>query len=73
MHVVNLSLGTARVEHEEALRGAVARAAARGAVIVAAAEDDGVRWLPGSLPGVVAVQLDASSGGGPRHGSRDRH
>ena len=64
MHVVNLSLGTARVEHEEALRQAVARAAARGVVIVAAAEDEGVRWLPGSLPGVVAVRVDASC---PRH------
>ena len=64
MHLVNLSLGTARVEHAEALRDAVARAAARGAVIVAAAEDEGVQWLPGSLPGVIAVQLDA---GCPRH------
>lgn len=64
MHLVNLSLGTARVEHEDALCEAVARAAARGAVIVAAAEDQGVRWLPGSLPGVIAVQLDASC---PRH------
>jgi subtilisin family serine protease len=64
MHVVNLSLGTARVEHEEALRDAVARAAARGVVMVAAAEDEGVRWLPGSLPGVIGVQLDANC---PRH------
>jgi subtilisin family serine protease len=64
MHVVNLSLGTARVEHEDALRDAVARARACGVVIVAAAEDEGVRWLPGSLPGVIAVQLDASC---PRH------
>jgi len=30
----------------------------------AAAEDDGVRWLPGSLPGVVSVRLDATC---PRH------
>ena len=64
MHIVNLSLGTARVEHEGALRDAVARAADRGAIIVAAAEDEGVRWLPGSLPGVIGVQLDASC---PRH------
>ncbi len=64
MHLVNLSLGTARAEHEEALRDAVQRAAAGGTVIVAAAEDDGVRWLPGSLPGVIAVRLDANC---PRH------
>jgi len=64
MHLVNLSLGTARPEHERVLTEAIGRAAALGAVIVAAAEDDGVRWLPGSLPGVVGVRLDASC---PRH------
>lgn len=60
MHLVNLSLGTARADHERALAAAVRGAAARGVVIVAAAEDEGVRWLPGSLPGVIAVQLDAT-------------
>ena len=60
MHIVNLSLGTAGIEHERALTEAIRRAAARGAVVVAAAEDAGVRWLPGSLPGVVSVRLDAS-------------
>jgi subtilisin family serine protease len=64
MHLVNLSLGTARPEHERVLTEAIGRAATRGAVIVAAAEDDGVRWLPGSLRGVVSVRLDA---GCPRH------
>jgi subtilisin family serine protease len=64
MHIVNLSLGTARTEHERALTEAIRRAAGRGAVVVAAAEDAGVRWLPGSLPGVVSVRLDASC---PRH------
>ena len=64
MDIINLSLGTARAEHENALREAVARATAQGAVIVAAGEDEGVRWLPGSLPGVIAVQLDPTC---PRH------
>jgi subtilisin family serine protease len=64
MHLVNLSLGTARMEHERVLTEAIVRAAARGAVVVAAAEDNGVRWLPGSLAGVVSVRLDASC---PRH------
>jgi subtilisin family serine protease len=64
MHLVNLSLGTARPEHEPVLTAAIGRAAVLGAVIVAAAEDDGVRWLPGSLPGVVSVRLDGSC---PRH------
>lgn len=58
MHVANLSLGTARIEHEAALRAAVDRAATSGLLIVSARDNDGVRWLPGSLPGVVAVQLD---------------
>jgi subtilisin family serine protease len=60
MHLINLSLGTARAEHERVLDAAVRGAAVRGIVIVAAAEDEGVRWLPGSLPGVIAVQLDAT-------------
>jgi len=60
MHLVNLSLGTARAEHERALDAAVRGAAARGVVIVAAAEYEGVRWLPGSLPGVIGVQVDAA-------------
>lgn len=64
MHLVNLSLGTSRAEHEAALLAAVQRAAASGTVVVAAGEDDGVRWLPGSLPGVIAVRVDASC---PRH------
>lgn len=56
--VINLSLGTARAEHAARLSDAVAFAVARGAVIVAAEESDGVRWLPGSLAGVIPVQLD---------------
>jgi subtilisin family serine protease len=58
MHVANLSLGTSRPEHEAVLRDTVDRAAERGMLIVAARDDEGVRWLPGSLAGVVAVQLD---------------
>lgn len=56
--LINLSLGTSRAEHETQLGGAVRRAVAAGVLVVAAREDQGVRWLPGSLPGVVAVQLD---------------
>jgi subtilisin family serine protease len=58
MHLANLSLGTARPEHEDVLRAAIERAAACGLFIVAARDDGGVRWLPGSLPGVIPVQLD---------------
>lgn len=58
MHVANLSLGTANPEHEALLRDAVDRAAVRGLVIVAAREEGGPKWWPGSLPNVVPVQLD---------------
>jgi subtilisin family serine protease len=60
IQLANLSLGTARLEHEGALRAAIERAGERGLTIVAARDDAGVRWLPGSLPGVVPVQLDWS-------------
>lgn len=58
MDLVNLSLGTANVTHEVALRDSVRRAVERGMLVVAARDDDGVSWLPGSLPGVIPVQLD---------------
>ncbi|HJO37992.1 MAG: S8 family serine peptidase [Vicinamibacterales bacterium] len=56
--LINLSLGTANAAHAEALGGAVRDAAARGAVVVAAAADGATQWLPGSLPGVVPVAVD---------------
>ena len=56
--VINLSLGTGRMQHRELLEAAVARARAQGALIVAANDDGGVRWLPGCLEHVVAVRAD---------------
>jgi subtilisin family serine protease len=56
--LINLSLGTPNQEREELLRGAVQHAALRGAIVVSAAASDGVRWLPGSLPGVAGVLVD---------------
>lgn len=58
MHLVNLSLGTSRPEHEPVLTAAVEHATAQGVLIVAAAEDDDTRWLPGSLEGVLGVRVD---------------
>ncbi len=58
MHVVNLSLGTANPAHEPLLRATVERVRAAGMILVAAHEDLGVRWLPGSLPGALPVVLD---------------
>jgi subtilisin family serine protease len=56
--VINLSLGTAEMRHREALATAVAGARARAALVVAAHDDGGVRWLPGCLDDVVAVRAD---------------
>lgn len=58
--IVNLSLGTANPEHAAALAGVVAELKDGGALIVAAGEQEGVRWLPGSLDGVCSVTLDWS-------------
>jgi subtilisin family serine protease len=57
-HLINLSLGTTEMQHRDALGAAVAHANDRGALVVSALEDGGVQWLPGSLEGVVPVQLD---------------
>jgi subtilisin family serine protease len=56
--VINVSLGTSDMQHRARLAAAVARAAARGAIVVAADEDAGTRWLPGALDDVVPVRAD---------------
>lgn len=56
--VVNLSLGTTNLEHRESLGEVAARLRESGAVVVAAGEQEGVAWLPGTLPGVWRVTLD---------------
>jgi len=58
MRLVNLSLGTANPENAKPLAEAVARAAAAGVTIVSARADGSRIWFPGSLPGVVGVELD---------------
>ena len=58
MHVVNLSLGTPRPEHAPALAAAVERAARANVLVVAARQDAGQTWLPGSLPRVLPVEID---------------
>lgn len=57
-HLINMSLGTARLEHAARLSAAVERARAAGAILVAAREDGGQQFLPGSLPGVIGVVVD---------------
>jgi len=58
MDIANLSLGTPRAEHALALQAAVAIAAAHGTLLVAARDDEGVAYWPGSLAGVLPVQVD---------------
>jgi subtilisin family serine protease len=57
--LINLSLGTPNEEHRATLASALAYATQHGALVVAALESDGHAMLPGSLPGAVAVRLDA--------------
>jgi hypothetical protein len=56
--LINLSLGTTNASHEAALAAAVREAEVHGALVVAAAPQDENRWLPGALPGVIAVDAD---------------
>ncbi|MGE0812695.1 MAG: S8 family serine peptidase [Vicinamibacterales bacterium] len=58
VHLINLSLGTTNQAHRLPLGEAVVRAARAGAIVVAAAEQPGAVWLPGSLPLAVGVVLD---------------
>jgi subtilisin family serine protease len=58
VRLVNLSLGTTNPEHADALADEVRALASAGVGVVAAGPQDGVTWLPGALPGVVAVTLD---------------
>jgi hypothetical protein len=58
MDLINLSLGTSNQAHEQMLRDAAVYAMWNGCRIVAAGEQDGMRWLPGALDGVIHVELD---------------
>lgn len=60
VRLVNLSLGTLREEHADALDAAGARLGEAGGVVVAAATADGRRWWPGSLSSAVGVVMDAA-------------
>ena len=58
MDVINLSLGTTNPAHRERFAELIARAREAGVILVAARDADGVAALPGSLPGVIGVELD---------------
>jgi hypothetical protein len=57
-HLINLSLGTSNATHAELLGAAVRHARSRGAHVVSALESNGMRWLPGTLPGTTSVLVD---------------
>ncbi|HEX7795164.1 MAG TPA: S8 family serine peptidase [Vicinamibacterales bacterium] len=58
MRIANLSLGTSNAAHRAALAAAVLDVRRRGVIVVSARDDGGVEWLPGSLAGVIPVQVD---------------
>jgi subtilisin family serine protease len=58
MDIINLSLGTVNDAYIDVFADAAARAAAQGALLVAAREANGQPCFPGSLPGVIGVGLD---------------
>jgi subtilisin family serine protease len=58
VHLINLSLGTDNPQHEAVLRESVDRLVGQGIKLIAAYEDSGIRWLPGSIAGVIPVVLD---------------
>lgn len=56
--VINLSLGSLNVAHRDAFAGVVAEAAAADVLVVAAFEANGAPCFPGSLGGVIGVEVD---------------
>ena len=58
MDVINLSLGTTNPAHRERFAAMIVRAREAGVVLVSARDAEGTPALPGSLPGVLGVELD---------------
>ena len=56
--VINLSLGTTNPAHRERFTPVIARALEKGSILVSARDAEGTPTLPGSLPGVIGVELD---------------
>ena len=56
--VINLSLGTTNPAHRERFAAVIARTLEKGPILVSARDADGTPALPGSLPGVIGVDLD---------------
>ena len=58
--IVNLSLGTQNPDHEAELADVIRQLRESGTIVIAAGEQAGVRWLPGSMSGVWSTTLDWS-------------
>lgn len=58
--VINLSLGTSNPKHRSKLEPVIEKAIRAGVRVVSALQLDGVPCFPGSLPGVLGVEEDAS-------------
>ncbi len=56
--VINLSLGTTNPSHRERFVPVIARALEAGSILVSARDAEGTPALPGTLPGVIGVDLD---------------
>jgi hypothetical protein len=57
-HLINLSLGTAEMEHRPRLEAVIASCRRAGSIVVSAHDDNGTRWLPGCLDEAVGVKAD---------------
>ena len=58
--IINLSLGSRNMDHRSVLEALISRANAVGVLVVAARHSDGNPVLPGSLTGVISVDVDWS-------------
>lgn len=58
MDVINLSLGTTNPAHRDRFVPLIARARENGVILVSARDAEGTPALPGSLAGVIGVELD---------------
>lgn len=56
--VINLSLGTVNIAHQDQMASLIRLAEEAGSVVVAAAEIESTPAFPGSMPGVVGVAVD---------------
>src|SRR4029434_8720486 len=57
-HLINLSLGTAEMEHRRRLEGVITTCRHTGSIVVAAHDDNRTRWPPGRLDQGIGGKAD---------------